>query len=339
MATVDVVRDAPPRPLAPEDTNVIIPESVKRAAALAESFYRPQPDPNAPPATPQPDPNATPVAAATPAPAAPAPAAPAAPPTAEEWENRYKAMKGRYDQSQLQLGEMQQQITQMGTELHHLQTARAAPPVAPTKLITEQEQKDYGDEFLTVVRKAATEEFAPVVDGLKQEVTTLRERLASKANQDVWAALDQTVPEWRTINKSPAFINWLSLRDTYSGAIRRVLLNDAFRAADAPRVLSFFRGFVTDEAATGSAPLSPAPATAALAPVRQAAVSLEVLAAPGRAQSSPASAAGEKPVFTRAQIRDFYDDVRLQVYLGRDAEKGQIEQAIFAAQREGRVRG
>lgn len=328
----EVVRDAPPMPLAPVDESVLVPESVRRNAAAIDALYKPQPDPAAAEIIPQPDPAAAPVVVE--------PVKPAAPVVSEEgWQDRYNAMKGRYEQSQRQLGEMQSQLTQMGGELSAVQTMIRQPAAAaPVRLITEQEEKDYGQEFLGVVRKAAQEEFSPVVDGLKHEVTTLRDRLAQKASADLWATMDREVPDWRTINRSSEFKSWLALREPYSGAIRKVLLNDAFQAADAPRVLSFFRGFVTDEAATGSASLSAKPA-AASAPVRTAAVSLATLAAPGRAQSSPAPAAGEKPVFTTAQIRDFYADVRRQVYLGRETEKNRIEASIFEAQREGRVRG
>lgn len=52
MATIDVERPAPAAPLPPSDPNVVIPERVKAAAALAESFYKPPADAEAqPPAT------------------------------------------------------------------------------------------------------------------------------------------------------------------------------------------------------------------------------------------------------------------------------------------------
>ena len=69
-------------------------------------------------------------------------------------------------------------------------------------------------------------------------------------------------------------------------------------------------------------------------------VSLERLAAPGRAKTAaaPSAAPAEKPIFTRAQIADFYAQSTAGKFRGNLAEKARIEAEIFAAQREGRVR-
>lgn len=118
------------------------------------------------------------------------------------------------------------------------------------------------------------------------------------------------------------------------------MLDAAYGAASAPRVIAFFKGFVTDEIATGN---MEAPAVTQQPPAapRQPAVDMALLSAPGRARpasggNTPAPA-DDKPSFTRVQIAKFYNDVRAHVYDGRIAEKNSIEQAIFAAQREGRV--
>jgi hypothetical protein len=59
------------------------------------------------------------------------------------------------------------------------------------------------------------------------------------------------VPNWRQINDDPRFHQWLLMPDTYSGVIRDHLLKDAAHAANASRVISFFKGFL---AAAGQAP-------------------------------------------------------------------------------------
>ena len=49
MSNVDIVRDAPRADLAPADPNVVLPDHVKKAAALADSFYaKTEPTPEAP---------------------------------------------------------------------------------------------------------------------------------------------------------------------------------------------------------------------------------------------------------------------------------------------------
>ena len=126
-----VVRDATSQSLPPIDTNVKIPDSVKRAAAAAEAYYAqpaapaapeppeppaaPEPPQPAPPAAPEPpEPPAAPAAPAAPEPPEPPPGEPVPP---EQWEHRFRSMKGRYD-AQLQInGQMQEQMGQLGDEL------------------------------------------------------------------------------------------------------------------------------------------------------------------------------------------------------------------------------
>ncbi len=122
------------------------------------------------------------------------------------------------------------------------------------------------------------------------------------------------------------------------------MLNAAFQAADAPRVAAFFKGFLAEEVATGNAP-APQPEPGITSPPRQAAVSLDTLAAPGRAKpaSGDSSVPADKPVFTHAQIAQFYRNTREAglgkgPYAGREADRKRDEVAIFTAQAEGRIR-
>jgi hypothetical protein len=146
--------------------------------------------------------------------------------------------------------------------------------------------------------------------------------------------LDAQVPNWRELNSNSEFLSWLNLPDAYSGAIRKELLTAAYNRSDANRVAAFFKGFISDEAATNPASYSQPDHVAP----RSNKVSLETLAAPGRAKTAAASAPAEKPIFTRAHITEFYSDVRRGKYAGKEAEKDRIEKDIFAAQREGRIR-
>jgi hypothetical protein len=149
------------------------------------------------------------------------------------------------------------------------------------------------------------------------------------------------VPNWKQINTNPRFIAWLGLPDVYSGQVRKAMLNAAFQAASAPRVIAFFKGFIADEVATGhisaAPPTEPQPAAAP----RQPAVPLSTLTAPGRAKpaTGDTQVPVDKPIYTRTQIAKFYSDVRRGAYLGREQDKATEEAKIFAAQNDGRVRG
>lgn len=381
MAATEVVRDAPPKPLAPVDESVIIPKSVRDAAARADAFYQnPPTDPAvvaaeaeaaeaeaaraaeaqaaAEAAVAVPKPKKKPAkSAATPDPEpvkTPDPAlAPVTPEVSEEsWHHRYLSMKGRWEASQQNVGSLQEQLTQMGDELMRAQSmiqGRSQPQpqqqqrVAPTKLITPEDEQAFGTELIDLARRAAQEALGPEVDDLKRQNTQLTQQVTRDAQVRVTQLLDREIPNWRDINNDPRFFNWLRLRDVYSGQVRKQMLDAAYRAANAPQVKAFFDGFIRDEAVTGNEDLVPqheqTPARPA-APQRQAAVALDTLAAPGRAKPASGDTPGpaDKPIFTRTQIKRFYDDVRAQRYAGRETEKVAMERQIFSAQNEGRVR-
>lgn len=361
MTTREVTANAPRAPLAPIDESVVLPKAVTDATARANAFYnQPEPAPVAPP-----DPAASaqtaegqPTAPAQPEPVQsapvqdqgtpqPAPQTPPAPAQEPNWEHQYKSMKGRYEQAMDTINLMQGQMTDLGNELMRTQALvgqQTHQPVQPETLITDHDREQYGDDMLDVVQRVAQQAVQPHLQKLENENQELRQTLRKNAFANVNQTLDQHIPNWREINKSVEFKRWLSLLDIYSGQVRGKMLNAAYQAADAPRVVAFFQGFLQDMAATGHDPQpqpnsQPAPATGQ--PARTAAVDLTTLAAPGRPR--PASGGTQvnetaKQSFTRQQVSDFYSNVRRGIYAGRDAEKNQLEQAIFAAQREGRIR-
>lgn len=340
----------------PVDESVVVPPSVKRASDAADALHA-QAYPQDPPVPTPPAPPDPPAAPTPPTPPDPPPAPPGIPETGEpgSWEHRYHAMKGRFDQSMQQVGGLQGQLSEMGDELIRVNQLlqlnpqeRAAanpragrdPGQAPRRIVTDEDVKTYGPELIEFVQRAARDAVEPEIAQTRNQVRQVSQRVTQGAQGDMMGTLDTQVPTWKEINVDPRFKSWCGSRDIYSGQVRGKLLNAAFAAADAPRVIAFFKGFLAEEQATGQLPVPSAPAAAPAAP-REAAVSLDSLAAPGRPKpaggGSPAGAA-DKPVFTRAQITAFYTDVRRGVYNGRDADKQRDEQAIFAAQREGRVR-
>ncbi len=325
----------------PIDPDVKVPPSVAAASAAADAAhaaaYNTQPAP------------------AAPSPPPPEPIPPPPPPPAPQGHTpEYFAMKGRFDQSQMVIGGLQEQMTELGTELaraeaqlRSMQAERVdpnqgqrRPGQAPRRMITDEDVNTYGPELIDFVRRAAVEAVAPEIDQTRQQVRQVSQRVGSVAQADTMGVLDRDIPDWRQINNSPRFKQWCRLPDVYSGRVRAELLNAAFQAADAPRVVAFFRGFLAEEQATGQ--LSSPQDQPVTIPPRQAAMSLESIAAPGAAKPAGGTTPGpaaDKPVFTRAQISYFYSQQGRAAYVGRDSDRQRDEEAIFAAQRDGRVRG
>jgi hypothetical protein len=331
------------RPLPKVDPNTNIPPAVRRLAEQAEATFKavhgdqnPEPAPNPePPAEPAPTPE--PVAVTPPSNPEPAPA-PA--PTEVNWEHRYKSMEGRYKRAENDIRALSDQVAHLNSLLS-MQPPAAPTPVElqPQSLLSPEEVSEYGDEFLKVVGKKAKEELSPEFMTLKQKLEQIEQRIegttkitAAQARRNLEATLDTEVPDWRDINVAPEFHQWLSLPDLFSGAIRHSLLKAAYEQNDTPRVVAFFKGFLSQEAAL-------VPATEPAPGATSDKIPLETFAAPGRAKTAAASGApAEKPTFTHAQIATFYTDVRRGAYRGREAEKDRIERQIVEAGREGRIR-
>jgi hypothetical protein len=267
---------------------------------------------------------------------------PKAPPAEapRDWEHDAKTWKGRYDKQVEQTRTLSQRLGEMERLMAELQ-AKPAPktevPVTQQRLITPQEETDYGSEFLNVVAKKAKEELLPIIAKQEVELENLRSQLngvgtmvTQDAHERMRNLLSQRVPNWLELNTKSEFLNWLALPDPYSGNIRQSMLTAAWNANDGPRVANFFMGFLSEEAALTPTTTQPA------VPAKSGKPSLDQFVAPGRAKTAATNPA-EKPTYTSRQISQFYADSAAGKYHGREAEKAAIEADIFAAQREGRL--
>lgn len=366
----DVVVDQAPRPQLPYDP-ADIPEAVKKRVAAVEALYQHPPELEAP-AEPAPP------AAAEPEPPPPPPAesAPESPPTvsspnltlapvpeppsvapppiedenAKSWKDRALSWQGRYNAAQKTNAELNEQLAQMGRELYETQqllsrrSARTASngSAAPSPaFLTDQDVQNYGSELVDFTQRAAAHAVAPRLQRIEQENAQLRENLSKEARHRLDQSVEAAVPNYREVDANPRWHKWLLGLDIYSGRVRQHLLNDAIAAADAHRVVSFFRGFIHDEAATGHTELAPTSQPAASQPPREPAVPLASLAAPGRprpASGGESSMPLDKPQYTRAQIAQLYRQHQKGAYVGREAEWNRLDADIIAAGREGRIR-
>lgn len=283
----------------------------------------------------QPALTATPVAE-PPAEPAQTPSEPRRERTQQEWEHAFNSVNERY-RSQVRVNnELQAQIAALTQQVTQLQNARS-PDLNAAKLVTPEEAEQWGGELLDVVGKRAKEALLPEIEALRNEVASMKgsvestnTRVAMTAREQMFADMDRQLPQWRALNNDPKFIQWLDLPDGLSDAIRQGLLDEAVSRNDAAKALRIFKGFLAEEAATAPRQ-QPAPAPAQVDPLTK-------FAAPGRARTAAANnAPAEKPTFTAQEISQFYVQVRQGKYRNNEAEKNRIEQAIFDAQRDGRV--
>lgn len=266
------------------------------------------------------------------------------------WEQRARSTNGRLEQALNTNQLLTRRVNDLEREIGTMRINTAAPAAQPAKireqLIKPEELNDYGEEFFDVVGRRAKEEFSPMVETLEERITRLESgqqavgKVVEKTQQrGLYDQLHDDVPEWRDINHSQQFKDWLTIPDPYSGRQRNEMLQEAFTRHDANRVVNFFRGFLTE--ATGLPSNAPRQNGNSAPPLPNGngseKPSLESFAAPGRARSGPQETPPDKPVYTPAWIAKFSADKRTGKYRGREAEADAIERDIYQAQHEGRI--
>ena len=367
-----VVVDQKPKEMLPVDPDVKIPEWIKRRSAAVDAYYAQQkqaqapegqvePKPPSPPVPPQATvPEAQPPSLQQP-PAEPPPVVaesqplsatfdpaerPAGPIENGSWEQKYLSMQARYDKERREKAEMQEQMGQLGDELMRtqemLRPSNGQQPQRPKGYLTEKDLQEYGQDVLDLAQRAAKHAITPDLNRLEDENTRLRRQIAEDRRRGLYQSLDAMIPDWKQIDNSQRWRQWLHLPDMFSGRIRQQLLNDAIAAADATRVASFFRGFLTEEAATGHLEPSPQPRPTPQVPPREPAIPLASLAAPGRPHpatggDTPPSLA-DRPTYTRADITDAHRAYMKGAWKGREAEYEALQAEFIKAQNEGRLR-
>ncbi len=276
---------------------------------------------------------------------------PAAEPKPErtDWKQKYNVLQGKYDAEVPRLSsDLREALGRIKTLEEHstpLSTETPLPePVATA--ISDEEIKDYGEDLIDVIGRKAKEiaknEFQPIVNELKQEISSLQDkigvtgqRVTKQEQNEVFAVLDREVKDWREINIDPNFKAWLGQVDPFSGHIRSKLMLDAFDARNAPRVKVFFDSFLRENATVTPDPTA-LPAGEAGS---NATLALSDYIAPGTPKTSgQAGAPKEKRIWTNKEVGKFYSDVQKGHYKNRPEDKARVEAEIMSATREGRVK-
>jgi hypothetical protein len=171
--------------------------------------------------------------------------------------------------------------------------------------LTRSDVENYGPDLVDLVQRGAAHALGPVLEQIQEDNAQLRQRLAREARFRLDQQVERALPDFRDRDRDPRWHRWLLGIDNLSGCVRQQLLNDAIASGDANRVTAFFRGFERESGGSHAAS-----------------------AAPGRTRSS-----GNKPIYTRSQIRDLYSAHQKGLWAGREAHD------IIAAGREGRIVG
>jgi hypothetical protein len=186
-----------------------------------------------------------------------------------------------------------------------------------TQYLTSDDVNSFGPELISVTQRAALEAVSPHLQNLQQQNAQLQQRLAVEARRNLDQRVERAVPNFREIDRQPAWHRYLSGVDELSGRVRQTLLNDAIASGSEARIAAFFRSFQSQQAGNTQAPASTG-----------------TTSRPTPFSTSRSSSLGTR-VYSREDIGRLYEKRRKGGYT--DDTWNRIEADIFQAQRDGRV--
>lgn len=256
-------------------------------------------------------------------------------------EHKYSVLAGKYNAETARLmGRAEQLAADNAVLLARLQ-AQPSAPAAPRaeerfdlSTVTAKEREEFGEELVTMMARIAKANSSAEVDRLSRELASMKSAVqqtsqigAETRMEKVWQQLDAKIANWRMINNSQQFVDWLQNIDIMSGRPRQEGLTQAFEAGDGSRVVGIFSRYVQEDSSSRPTPETPAPAL----------VDQGTLVAPsagrGGSQEAPNGSSGR--IWSEQEINDFYS----RVQRGRISpeEKKATEAEIMAAVTAGRV--
>jgi cell division septum initiation protein DivIVA len=274
-------------------------------------------------------------------PQTPAPAEPPAP--AEDWQQKFRTVQGMYQaevpqlraqnkQFEAQLAAAREQLTALSAAVTKAQTPATEPPKAE---IDPRDARAFGEDMVEMVNRYAQKTFASAqqridqmvggfdkrLSALEKAVTGVSQRTETTMESQFYATLEQLVPDWKTVNTSPKWLEWLAEVDEVYNVPRQTALDVAFERRDAPRVAAVFKQFAR------LTPPKPADQRQTLVTPSEG----------GGGPVNPPAPPPNKPMISQKFVQQFYTDEAKGRYRGREAEFKRIEAEINLAAQEGRI--
>lgn len=180
-----------------------------------------------------------------------------------DFEQKYNVLQGKYDSEvprlQGEVGRANETIANQNAVISSIKKPPGEGEQEPGKPDTStpeakvkpEDFEGYGAEMIDLVNlvkdqaktnRELNEKLKVIGD--RQEQTDERQY---ESDSDVfYKKLAEQVSDWQTINKSKAFVEWLAVKDPFTGILRHALLEDAHAQLDLDRVVYFFKAFTGD---------------------------------------------------------------------------------------------
>jgi len=243
------------------------------------------------------------------------------------WEHRFNVINGKYAAEVPALRDevknLKQTLETKDREITELKNAstQSSNPGGLTDEQMAQFKEEFGEDFVSFVQRmtaasASKPDNSAEVNELKRRVESFEHREQQKTEASFWTALDELVPDWKTLNADPKLHAFLSEYDPQTGKQRQQTLSDAQQALDADGVAAVFNAFKNKQPQSN-----------------QQRIPDDQVDPPTSRSTTPPQ---EGRTWTGAEIKQFYTDKTRGKYSAEDAKR--LEADIFLAQKQGRIR-
>lgn len=259
-------------------------------------------------------------------------------PAQEDFEQKYKVLKGKYDAEikplQDEVRGLRQRTSELAELLSKIPEQKAPPAKTPEKtegpieaknLLSEGEiakfkEAGYDESDLDVLallaHRSAQKSVAPIESGMKE----IAQNTAVTQKDRFWTDLDKSVEDREDLEGEDGFIEFIKAKAPYLNTTRQKVLEAAAKRLDLNTVVEIY----DDYRKIRTKPSAPK-------------ANLEKQLEPGSgAGPEPPKPAGK--IYKAAEIKQFYTDVTKGLYKHDPEEAERIDKDIIRAQVEGRIR-
>ena len=236
----------------------------------------------------------------------------------EKLRARYSSLQGKYNAEvprlNAQLKELDSRLQQMQKDNESLREELAKREQSK-KYLTEQDEQDFGQDMVDLVRRGASEEagkYAQEAQKLKAQVEQLhtevmrsRQETEAVREAEFYRTLATECPGWEQQNTEAEFLEWLKETDGVYGFQRNEALQRAYGMWDAHRVAAIFNEYRSKKGSAAN-PLS-----------------RQVAPAHSRGAAQPQGTSARK--WTQSAIASFYDAWRRGRIPEEDAKRLEVE--------------
>lgn len=236
----------------------------------------------------------------------------------EKLRARYSSLQGKYNAEvprlNAQLKEMDSRLQQMQKDNESLREELAKREQSK-KYLTEQDEQDFGQDMVDLVRRGASEEagkYAQEAQKLKAQVEQLhtevmrsRQETEAVREAEFYRTLATECPGWEQQNTEAEFLEWLKETDGVYGFQRNEALQRAYGMWDAHRVAAIFNEYRSKKNAAAN------PLSRQVAPTHS------------RGAAQPQGTPARK--WTQGDIASFYDAWRRGTISEEDAQRIEVE--------------